>query len=1482
MMSLPIILPKMNVPMGVVLILGIISLCSLAGVSSTRCNYEPTESSLDCQIRVLQNVAQLEVEEVFLGQTEKRIDHLNVKCSDIFFSESEVGPELFKGEMNRNLESLTIHYCKIKDIPSNTFVHLQSLRRLAIQSHNEEWDGSIMEVEPHALRALASLEQLDLSFNNIWTLPNGLICDLAHLELANFSHNHLVEVSDLGLSPIHSCQTGLTTLDLSSNAIAALRDSDLKLASKLVVLNLGQNRLTILGDKALAPLTALEEISLADNQLAALPPTIFNQSQALKRLFLQNNSLSLLPGGVFEGLSSLIVLNLSRNAIANHLLAADTFSGLRNLEVLDLSWNQITQIDRETFHSHLPRLRRLLLEHNQIHSVDASSFGHQPLLQVLVLSHNKIESLAEDAFRGLEQNLTSLSLNHNELVKVPDSIFRLTPQLEDLSLDNNHLIEVPSSIGHLKRLKTLDLGENAITELQEGDFNAMESLYGLRLAGNRLTRIPSNFFANASQLHVLNLARNQLSQIEQKAFDHLQELRALRLDNNQLTDINGVLSSLSHLQWFNLSSNQLAWFDFAFIPKSLEMLDLHDNRMEELGNYYKLKSGFNIKTLDASANRIKKLSKLSLPASLETIILNENQIETIPIKLFEDKPNLARVDLRANAISHLTLDSLFISKVPIKAHPQFLLSGNPFSCDCEMEWLQQINEIALNGNHPQVTDLDAITCQLPNNGGQNVSSMTSSSSASAPIPISELAQDDFLCPYKTHCFPQCMCCDFFACDCRMQCPEGCTCFHDSDWSVNRIQCSNRNHTDVPLLIPMDATQIHLDGNQLGDVDTQSFIGRRRVTALYMNASKITSISQETLGGLANLEVLHLEDNQLKELIGHEFETLSGLKELYLQNNDLIHIGESVFGLLTSLTTLRLDGNLLTSFPVWDLMGTHRHPFLISLSLGENMWSCECEFLTPFITFLRTFGEHITDADAINCVTNELTVESLHNKKNQLSLCSTATGSASVDKDQTSKEQQALLKLDEAVNPSFLPILIGTIVALVVVVVVVCLLVCLFRVKIQTWLYNKTSEIYDSRSGSSIHSVGSCYAQNKLFDVYISYSIKDADFVDQNLAPTLEHGATSYKLCLHQRDFPPSASLYDTVSVATESSSRVLLVLSRSYLDTEWPHVKIPLRNALSKESSKLIILFLEDISEDELSSYQELRQYLENCTSVKWGSPGFLNKLRFFLPEPAFLTFHRNVTLRTLQPASPVQHAGLGGPSSGSVGHIKSNSLVQVDQVSGVWTYAINNSPVGSVATQSTTADGFPASKYLSASGHHPMAVAATTQSGAPLRNAPSVVSSVYSHHTYQSIPESHHIYHTLEPSLLPMAGDFREDKGHPHLRPKRTSGSRHMRVNEPLNAVYINRNLDLVLKSPPTPSPSSSIGEESSTFRRSEDSNSPKTTTPSSSPHSSTSCASSVASSAEEELCHHAHTHSTLSGQQLLPSHTSSSSAQNEDEYIV
>ena len=84
----------------------------------------------------------------------------------------------------------------------------------------------------------------------------------------------------------------------------------------------------------------------------------------------------------------------------------------------------------------------------------------------------------------------------------------------------------------------------------------------------------------------------------------------------------------------------------------------------------------------------------------------------------------------------------------------YQLSGNPLLCDCTLEW-------ALNGDI--VSDLDLVTCQHHDQTLSHVSHVT---------------RDTFLCHYTTHCFSLCRCCTFLACDCRMNCPDTCTCLHD--------------------------------------------------------------------------------------------------------------------------------------------------------------------------------------------------------------------------------------------------------------------------------------------------------------------------------------------------------------------------------------------------------------------------------------------------------------------------------------------------------------------------------------------------------------------------------------------------------------------------------------------------------------------------------------------------------------------------------
>merc|ERR1719350_2394762 len=124
------------------------------------------------------------------------------------------------------------------------------------------------------------------------------------------------------------------------------------------------------------------------------------------------------------------------------------------------------------------------------------------------------------------------------------------------------------------------------------------------------------------------------------------------------------------------------------------------------------------------------------------------------------------------------------------------------------------------------------------------------------------------------------------------------------------------------------------------------------------------------------------------------------------------------------------------------------------------------------------------------------------------------------------------------------------------------------------MYSKTS----CTEGSKNNTLKSHSGKDKLFDVFMSYSIEDRDFVEQSFAPALEHGATSYRLCLHQRDFPATAPVFDTVTVAVESSARALIVLSRSYLSLEWTQIRAPFIASIMNNNTKVVFVQLEDVT----------------------------------------------------------------------------------------------------------------------------------------------------------------------------------------------------------------------------------------------------------------------------------------------------------------
>ena len=136
--------------------------------------------------------------------------------------------------------------------------------------------------------------------------------------------------------------------------------------------------------------------------------------------------------------------------------------------------------------------------------------------------------------------------------------------------------------------------------------------------------------------------------------------------------------------------------------------------------------------MDISFNKLTTITAKSIPDKIQTISLNDNAITRIDPLTFSGKKHLVRVDLYANQIVKLESSSIRLPPRDLRSKKQrpmfyfgktstitrtsphiiFLLGGNPFLCDCNLEWLQSINNEENFSLYPIVNDLESIYCRL--------------------------------------------------------------------------------------------------------------------------------------------------------------------------------------------------------------------------------------------------------------------------------------------------------------------------------------------------------------------------------------------------------------------------------------------------------------------------------------------------------------------------------------------------------------------------------------------------------------------------------------------------------------------------------------------------------------------------------------------------------------------------------------------------
>ncbi|XP_077521398.1 uncharacterized protein LOC144132681 [Amblyomma americanum] len=136
---------------------------------------------------------------------------------------------------------------------------------------------------------------------------------------------------------------------------------------------------------------------------------------------------------------------------------------------------------------------------------------------------------------------------------------------------------------------------------------------------------------------------------------------------------------------------------------------------------------------------------------------------------------------------------------------------------------------------------------------------------------------------------------------------------------------------------------------------------------------------------------------------------------------------------------------------------------------------------------------------------------------------------------------------------------------------------------------------------------------KLFDVFVSFSSKDAALVHDQLLPTIEGLGLSY--CTYDRNFKGGFLLQDIIRDAVSCSRRTLLLLTRNFMASEWCRLEFRLahQRALEDSINRLVIVMVDEVDPGALD--EDLRLYVRAANYLCWGEPNFWERLQRSLPK---------------------------------------------------------------------------------------------------------------------------------------------------------------------------------------------------------------------------------------------------------------------------
>ncbi|XP_074709403.1 toll-like receptor 2 [Strix uralensis] len=742
-------------------------------------------------------------------------------------------------------------------------------------------------------------------------------------------------------------------------------------------------------------------------------------------------------------------------------------------------------------------------------------------------------------------------------------------------------------------------------------------LQGLDLSYNKLREITADDFAGMTQLRRLDLGYNNISHIAPDAFLSNLLLEQLRLFNNSLNFIPApALRPLVNLRWLDMSNNLYgsAALDSVFGGlRQLRELSLGGPllRVISQGDFAVLKDTALQKFAVKSASSLRRyeagaFSWLNTTELWCDIALDENAA-ALPVMLR---------DLRGKALDYLRFRNLF-------EFTYYTGDADPFAGLADLQITKLVffrgkfNEnllrlALLNVQRSRVRDLALVAIDFARSPRRNSSGVGAAAPRLDRLLLQDISNPDVLRFDWTFTWLSGVAAlsiinvnfNYVPCDVWGEMRN----VEVLDISGNRLEDGyiynqRCNYQDVmpklesfivatnqllslavvaaltrtwPRLTRLDASH-----NSLGSLqETCQWSPTLRWLALHHNR-----VTAGTFGCLpTTLEYLDLSYSQLDRLNMDYFTRSPRLRELRLSGNKIKFIPSE--WRCPRLEVLAIDGN---SFGVINRGSFVNMPRLVSLAAGNNPYHCTCD-LHLFLEETRRRGRP-TLADWPHNWT-------CYHPEPLLDTAVAAYAPRPLECD--------------------VPALVAVAVASTALAVAACAALC-WKLD-AAWYLRATYRLVRAKYGG--RRAGA--ARRCSYHAFISYSCADADWVRRELLQRLESTTPPYRLCIHERDFTPGRWIIENIVENIERSAKVIFVLSRSFVDSEWCNYELYFahQRAVGLGSEDVILVVKEPIDARGLPRrFARLRKMLGTKTYLEWPrEPGrrsfFWLQLRSLLGNP--------------------------------------------------------------------------------------------------------------------------------------------------------------------------------------------------------------------------------------------------------------------------